>query len=51
LKRSTKTETGHYIQVIIAYLARLEMIIATSSHHSSITNAKVGKGLGELSYP
>jgi hypothetical protein len=51
LKRSTKSEAGYYIQAIAACLARLQIIIAAGSHHSSITNAKVGKGLGELSYP
>jgi hypothetical protein len=49
--RLAKTEAGYYVQVITAYLASLEVIITTGSHHSSIINAKVGKGLGELSYP
>jgi hypothetical protein len=36
VNRLTKTEAGHYIQVITTYLVSLEMIIATGSHHSSI---------------
>jgi hypothetical protein len=34
--QSTKAEAGHYIQVIAAYLASLQMIIATSGYHSGI---------------
>ena len=36
LERSTKTEAGHDIQVVTAYPASLEMVIATGSHHSSV---------------
>jgi hypothetical protein len=45
LKRLTKTEAGHHIQVITAYPASLEMIIAAGSHHSSFANAKVSRGV------
>ncbi|MGA2670836.1 MAG: hypothetical protein ABSF21_05435 [Dehalococcoidia bacterium] len=34
LKRSTKAKAGHYIQVIIAYLARLELILVGKSQSS-----------------
>jgi hypothetical protein len=34
VNRLTKTGAGNYIQVIITYLASLEIIRATSSHHS-----------------
>jgi hypothetical protein len=33
---STKAEAGYHVQVVAAYPTSLEMIIATSSHHSSI---------------
>jgi hypothetical protein len=42
---SSKAEAGHYIKVITAYPASLEMIIAAGSHHSSFANAKVGRGV------
>ena len=35
----TEAEAGHYIQVIGAYLAGFEMIIATRGHHGSIISA------------
>lgn len=32
----TQAEAGHYIQVIAAYLASLEVIVAARGDHSSI---------------
>jgi len=43
VNRLTETEAGHHIQVITTYLASLEMIIATSSHHSSIISTISGE--------
>ena len=39
VNRLTNAKAGHHIQIITAYPASLEMMIATSSHHGSIVSA------------